>query len=923
MNLRTRSSLLIAALLVLVFGAGLTIQDQLIENSLKRPIARQQLQLVTSLAGEIDGRFAVSFDALARIARNLKPEALADPQQAQAYIADKHGALAIFDALIIVTPDLRVLADVPEVAGRKGTDVSALAHLQRVLATREMVISEPFIGRVTRQPTVALSVPVINERGEVAAILSATLDLRGSNFLGMLGGNARLEQGHFLLTTRDRVEIIGRDRSNALPAAPAEGRHAVYDRALAGWEGTDEGLNEDGRAVLASFVGLRSTGWVLGAVLPVDEAFAPIHESRRRAVGLLLAASIVVAALMWLAMRQLMRPLFDLRDNARRLRADPSLAARMHAGNDEIGEVARDLYRLVDELAHSRRESEAHAEELQSILDASPVAILRTRERRILSANPAYERMVGYSLDEIRGQSVERFYLSRGEFLETGEQMYAAIADGSVAKFEQRFRHRDGHVFWTNFHARMIDPECPEKGAVVIIEDISERRAAEIARMESEERVRYQTEHDALTHLPNRVLFSDRLSQAILKAARENGRLAVAFVDLDRFKNINDSLGHDVGDRLLQEVAERIRGVVRASDTVCRPGGDEFMLLLPEIADPGDAARVADKVLAALGPPCVVDGHALSVTPSIGISLYPEDGEDVQTLVRNAEIAMYHSKDGGGNGCHYFRPEMDERVRERLTLETALRRALDQGELLLHYQPQFDVATRRLVGMEALVRWNDPQTGLVPPGRFIPVAEDSGLIIALGAWVLREACRQNRSWQDSGLPPLHVAVNISALQFRQVGFVDSVREVLAWSGLPSACLELEVTESVMMNAADHTIEIFDAIRAMGVKVSIDDFGTGYSSLSYLKRLPIDTLKIDQAFVRDLATDPDDAAIVGAIIGLAANLKLNVIAEGVETEAQLELLERGGCAQAQGYYFSRPLPAGEFEAFWRTLDRDTT
>jgi EAL domain-containing protein (putative c-di-GMP-specific phosphodiesterase class I) len=266
---------------------------------------------------------------------------------------------------------------------------------------------------------------------------------------------------------------------------------------------------------------------------------------------------------------------------------------------------------------------------------------------------------------------------------------------------------------------------------------------------------------------------------------------------------------------------------------------------------------------------------------------------------------------------------MDERVRERLTLETALRRALDQGELLLHYQPQFDVATRRLVGMEALVRWNDPQTGLVPPGRFIPVAEDSGLIIALGAWVLREACRQNRSWQDSGLPPLHVAVNISALQFRQAGFVDSVREVLAWSGLPSACLELEVTESVMMNAADHTIEIFDAIRAMGVKVSIDDFGTGYSSLSYLKRLPIDTLKIDQAFVRDLATDPDDAAIVGAIIGLAANLKLNVIAEGVETEAQLELLERGGCAQAQGYYFSRPLPAGEFEAFWRTLDRDTT
>lgn len=917
MNLKTKSSLAAAALMLLVFGGGLLIQDFLIQGSLKKPIADQQFMLVSRVAGEIDQRLEISLDALGRIAAGIGPELMRDPARLQAYIDDKHGIRAVFDAVIVVSPRLRVLADTPRVPGRAGADVSSLAHLQRLLATGAPVVSEPFMGKVTRRPTIALSVPVRDAEGRLAAVLSGTLDLLASNFLGSLNERWEGERGHFMLTTRDRHTIVGAEGAKALEVAAVSGANPVYDRALGGWEGTDTGNAGDGTQSLMSFVALKRTGWIVGAVLPVDEAFAPILQSRRTGIALLLLASALVAWLVWLAINGVLSPMLALRDNARLLRSDPTLAAGMRAGDDEVGEIARDLYRLVDELARARRDSEIRAKELQSVLDASPLAIIRVRDRRFMSVNPAFERLVGYKAEDVVGKLADLVYLSPEAFAATGKRLYTGMVGDAVVKLEEAFRNSAGEAFWTNIYARLIDPDDPGKGSVVIIEDISERRAAEAARVQSEERMRYQAEHDALTRLPNRVLFNDRVNQAIRAARREQSRLALMFLDLDRFKNINDTLGHDVGDRLLQIVAGRIQACVRSSDTLSRPGGDEFMLLLPEIADPGDAAQVAHKVLEALARPYSIAGHQLMLTASIGISVYPEDGEDGQTLIRNADLAMYASKDNGRNTSQYFRAEMNERARERMALETALRRALDRGELLLHYQPQFDVTTRRLIGMEALVRWRDPATGeLVPPGRFIPVAEDTGLILPLGTWVLGEACRQNGAWQAAGLPRVPVAVNISALQFRQTDFVAVVEEALRASGLEARWLELELTESVTMHAIERNIEILGLLRDQGVKVSIDDFGTGHSSLSYLKRLPIDTLKIDQAFVRDIVTDPDDAEIVAAIIGLARNLGLDVIAEGVESEAQLDCLRRRGCGKAQGYHFARPLPAAELEQFWR-------
>jgi diguanylate cyclase (GGDEF)-like protein len=422
--------------------------------------------------------------------------------------------------------------------------------------------------------------------------------------------------------------------------------------------------------------------------------------------------------------------------------------------------------------------------------------------------------------------------------------------------------------------------------------------------------------HDPLTKLPNRVLLEDRIEQAIAHAERSKVNCAVLFVDLDRFKVVNDSLGHFVGDELLRGVASRLQGLVRGEDTVSRMGGDEFVLLLREVEGAPDALDVASKALAALREPFRVHQQELYVTPSIGIAVYPEHGNTAQMLITRADAAMYNVKKAGRNDVRVFATEMSTFFPERLMLENDLRRALERREFELHYQPKVELAESSVVGMEALVRWRHPRKGLVSPDQFIPLAEESGLIVPIGRWVIEEACRQNKAWQDGGLPHLRVAVNISGLQFRQKDLLDTIAYALDSSGLAPECLEVEITESVVMQNASDAIVTLERLSAMGVHVSIDDFGTGYSSLSYLKRFPIDKLKIDRSFIRDVCSDMEDAAIVRATIGLAHNLRLRVVAEGVETAEQLQFLRGLGCDEYQGYYKSKPVAPPEFERVLR-------
>jgi diguanylate cyclase (GGDEF)-like protein len=457
------------------------------------------------------------------------------------------------------------------------------------------------------------------------------------------------------------------------------------------------------------------------------------------------------------------------------------------------------------------------------------------------------------------------------------------------------------------------DPAAFDDEELALAEQLADNVAFALAYIEKEEQLHYLASYDVLTKSANRNLLQDRLAQAIALAGRQGRQVAVIFVDIDNFKYVNDSLGHRAGDLLLKTVTERLGGCVRDVDTIARHGGDEFVLVLPDQSSEEQASQIIQRILTAIAQPIVIDGQELNITCSLGASFYPQDGADGETLLKNADAAMYRAKELGRNTFQFYGKDINTRVSERIGMESSLRRALERNELVLRYQPQVHLGTGKIVGAEALIRWKHPKLGTVLPERFIPLAEETGLIDSIGDWVMRTACAQNKAWQDARLPKITVSVNLSARQFRQKGFADSVSSVLRDTGLQSRYLGLELTEGLVMHNTAAGILILEKLKNMGVNLSIDDFGTGYSSLSYLRRFPIDELKIDQSFVRDVMVDPNDATIAKAIIALALELNLKVTAEGVETEKHIAFLQEHRCDQAQGFYFSRPLPSHEFGA----------
>ena len=549
-------------------------------------------------------------------------------------------------------------------------------------------------------------------------------------------------------------------------------------------------------------------------------------------------------------------------------------------------------------------------ERAQVTLNSIGDAVLTTDlQGKVTYLNLVAEAMTGWSRESALGRPLaEVFRIIDGKTLLAAENpaLQAIKEDQTVGlAADCVLLRRDG------FESAIEDSAAPIHnregrviGAVLVFHDVSESRAVVL-------RMAHLAQHDFLTGLPNRVLLTERCAQAIGQANRHKKQVGLLFLDLDFFKRINDSLGHAIGDQLLQSVADRLVATVRATDTVCRQGGDEFVILLAEIEQLLDATYVAEKLLAAFALPHHIDGHELQVSLSIGISIYPDDGSDADTVMQNADTAMFHAKANGRNKYQFFRADMNTNAVQRLAIESSLRRALRQGEFLMHYQPQIDLASGAIIGAEALIRWQDPEHGLVPPRQFVPIAEECGLIVPIGLWVLREVCRQIRAWLDAGMQAVTVAVNISAVEFRHKNFPEDVAQILKDTGLEPHYLELEVTESILMQDAETSALVLDALKVMGVRLAIDDFGTGYSSLSYLKRFPIDTLKIDPSFMRDIATDPDDGSIVSAVIGMGKNLKQRVIAEGVETHAQLDFLLARQCDEGQGFLFNHPLPAEDF------------
>jgi diguanylate cyclase (GGDEF)-like protein/PAS domain S-box-containing protein len=592
-----------------------------------------------------------------------------------------------------------------------------------------------------------------------------------------------------------------------------------------------------------------------------------------------------------------------------------ALEALRHGAKDYLLEdhLDRDSFvRAVRNMAERKTAEEmlfTEKERAQVTLDSIGDAVLSTDlQGKVTYLNVVAEKITGWSREEAIGKDIDEvFVIIDGSTREPcANPLRTAIAKNRTVGLTPNciLIRRDKAEFAIEDSAAPIhDQHGLATGAVIVFHDVSVARAlgAEMSHL---------AQHDILTNLPNRTLLQDRLTQAIAIASRNDSRIAVLFLDLDGFKHINDSLGHAIGDRLLQSVAKRLLAAVRTSDTVSRLGGDEFVILLSEVAHAGGAGVKAGKILSALSAPFEIEQNTLRVTASIGVSTYPEDGQSAELLMRNADLAMYQAKEKGRSNYQFFEKGMNVRAVERQSIEGDLRCALEQDEFVVHYQPKIHLKTGAITGVEALVRWQHPKRGLVGPLQFISIAEDCGLMLPIGKWVLRESCRQAKAWQDAGLPPIEMAVNVSSVEFRNDEFLESICTILKETGLAPSCLELELTESVLMQHAEFSVPVLQKLKAMGVRLAIDDFGTGYSSLSYLRQFPIDTLKVDQSFIHEINAETDEATIISAVINMGCRMKHRVIAEGVETAEQLAFLRAHGCDEGQGYYFARPMPALE-------------
>ena len=700
---------------------------------------------------------------------------------------------------------------------------------------------------------------------------------------------------YILIIASTSLVLSGVYSSRARSEARLKEQLELYDSLIQAQSDIGEGviMVEAGRVVYANEASCRISGYTQEEIRGLDSFLDLLHPGDHERV-------------MRMHSRRLQGLPAETRYEALGIRRDGkpvNLELAVAVTRSESG-VPRMTVAVLDITA--RKEAEARLKLVQHVFENTTEGILVTdADEIILEVNQGFEEITGYAREEVIGKTPQ--LLNSGQhddaFFRT---MRESIGQNGVWEGEIWNRRKSGEIYpeWLSIRAVKND-----EGAVInytaVFSDITLRK-------ESEQRLNFLANHDALTKLPNRALLQERIDHALHIAQRNKTQIAILFIDLDRFKVINDTLGHHAGDLLLLECASRLQACLRESDTIARQGGDEFVVLLEDFGEGVQfLTAVARKVMAALTQSFVLLGQEVFISASIGISVFPQDGHDMGTLLKNADIAMYRAKEQGKNNFQFYASDSNVHSFERLALENSLRKALERDEFVLYYQPKVDLMTDSIVGAEALVRWVHADMGMVPPVQFIPLAEETGLIVQIGAWVLREACRQNSAWRRAGLPSITVAVNLSGGQFRDDKLPQTIASALSSSGLKPSGLELEITESMIMHNPERAVAILREFRDMGIQTSIDDFGTGYSSLGYIKRFPVNTLKVDRSFVQDVPGDADDTAITQAIIAMAHNLNLKVVAEGVETEEQLEFLRRQHCEQVQGYIYSKPLPADEF------------
>ena len=910
-SLNTRVALAMAVVFMGFVTVLAWLDARYFETEYRNSLSRQQFALVSALAQQIDDKLRQTQEALAVSAQQLPRTALSNPDLTQQHLDRMAVLRSIFDnGVTLISAQGRLIAESPYRAERRGRDMQAGEFFETITRTHKPHISKPFMStRSPGQPAVVVSVPLFDAQGALEGILQGSFDLLGQNVLANLSKTRIGETGHLSLLTRDRLIITHSQPMRIMSPAPQPGENALLDRALAGFEGSGPSHTAQGHAILSSYKRLNSTDWLLSAHLPVAEADAPLQRARLYFWLAALVTATLVLLLVCGVMRRLLAPLASLTHHVQTL-PDKTGTERLLpvTGSREIAtltQATNDFVQTIDHQQQTLRDSEAR---FRSLIDLSTDWYWeQDTEFRFTHMSVALVRQDLLSLIGLRRWDLPTEGVSQAQW---ADHQRALAQHKPFKDFVYQIRASSGELHAFSISGTPVfDAQGRFTGYRGIGRDITDR-------MTAEQRIQFLAYHDPLTELPNRLLLQDRFEQAVAQAQRNGSRVALLYLDLDSFKSINDTLGHQLGDTLLKEVAQRLKHCVRETDTISRQGGDEFLVLLRDLPDTDVAAAIMIKIAEKLQTPFLPGVHDILTSASIGAAIFPEDGRDFENMLKKADMAMYRAKEAGRNTYRFFDEAMNAEAVSHLQLLGGLRHALERQELTLHYQPQIDVASGGVVGVEALLRWKHPDLGVVDPCRFIPVAEESGLIVPIGQWVLNEACHQAMAWQRAGLPPLVMAVNFSAVQFKRGDVEHSVVQALQASGLAPTLLELELTESILIQDVDSVLTSLKYLKQLGVQLSIDDFGTGYSSLAYLKRFDIDRLKIDRTFVCDLASDPEDAAIVRAIIQMAHNLNLRTIAEGVETPAMLARLQAYGCDEVQGYLFGSPMPAHEMERFLR-------
>ena len=848
--------------------------------------------------------------SLAQVLSALPEIREGSPAACRQRLVEIHGLARDYANLVVTDARGKMLC---AAKGSAPTDFSDRNWYQRVIQERHFVMGSFVVGKIRGLPILPTAQPILNQQGEVERIVLVPINVV---WLERLLKQARIgEQATITVLDHDAIVMASQPADPRRIGKPSTLRPLVDAIALGKEDGTGETVNGKQVPILFAYARLsgedQAGGKVYASVsVPKHYILAEAYRNFSVSLGLLVALTLLAVGGIWIFTEAfVLRKVRALIVVAERIATGDfsARAALLDGGRSELGELAR----AFDDMAAS---IEQNFQQTIGVMEVAPEAIIISdAQGRIIRANVQTQKLFGYSAEELLGQPIE-ILVSEGlrkNYVDyRRDYVYSPIADDMDTRNDVVASRKDGTQFSVDIRRGILNTA---RGLLVItaIRDITERK-------QFEAQIIQQATHDALTNLPNRAFFRDLLGRGMSQAERSEKLLAVIFLDLDGFKNINDTLGHEAGDALLGIVARRLVATLRKDDVVARQGGDEFTILLQGINVYQDIVQIAEKILAAIAVPVPYETHEMHITASIGITIYPFDDVEPENLLRNADTAMYEAKQAGKNNFRFYTAEMNAVIRERMEIEQGLRRALQENQFELYYQPQAEIQHLETIGMEALLRWHHPELGMIPPAKFIPIAEESGLIVPIGEWVLRAACRQISAWRAAGLPALKMAVNLSARQFREAKLLDTIKSILDECGLSAHAnaLELELTESMVMQNVEEHVVTLNKLHAMGVQISIDDFGTGYSSLSYLKRFPINTLKIDQSFVQGLTEDAEDAAIATAIVMLGHSLKFKVIAEGVETVEQLALLRGIGCDEIQGYYLSRPLPRAAMEVFLR-------